>query len=143
MRNLTLTILCVGLMLVLALITGLVTAEPKPIKSLGPKASDNQHFVVSLAPRDKLLLGQYHAWTVELSDAGGKAVDNARIAISGGMAAHGHGLPSQPQVTKYLGDGRYQIEGLLFNMAGDWHLQLAIATPQFTDRVRFDFSVAF
>jgi len=63
--------------------------------------------------------------------------------ISGGMDAHGHGLPTSPFVTSYLGQGKYLIEGLLFNMSGEWNLQFAIKSPKFSDRARLDFTLGF
>jgi hypothetical protein len=41
----------------------------------------------------------------------GEPVENATIAVDGDMPEHGHGLPTCPQVTKYLGNGDYLVEG--------------------------------
>jgi len=57
------------------------------------------------------------------------------------MPAHGHGLPTQPQVTEHLGDGRYQLDGLMFNMAGQWQLIFGINTREHADRVVFDLTI--
>jgi len=46
-------------------------------------------------------------------------------------------------MTRYLGNGDYLVEGVLFNMAGKWTLQFLVQTPQQTDRVRFEFDVSF
>ena len=56
---------------------------------------------------------------------------------------HGHGLPTQPQVTRYLGEGRYLIEGMKLNMAGDWILLFGIETPTLRDQARLEFNVDF
>ena len=115
-----------------------VSPEKHTTQSLG------QLFKIVIYPKDgKKIIGQYHDWVIHIEDAKGKTVDNARMAISGGMVTHGHGLPSKPQVTSYLGKGNYLIEGVLFNMAGDWTLQFVIWTPTHRDRARFDFGVAF
>ena len=59
------------------------------------------------------------------------------------MAAHGHGLPSQPLVTQYLGEGKYLIEGILFNMAGAWTLVIAIKNDNMIDTAQFDMTLDF
>ncbi len=107
-------------------------------------SSVNQHFNIVIYPKNgQPLIGQYHQWVVQVNDAKNIPLENARIGIGGGMENHGHGLPSKPQVTHYLGDGKYLIEGLLFNMSGRWSLLFAIQTAQASDQVRVDFDVEF
>ena len=81
---------------------------------------------------------QMHVWTVTLQTAAGALVTEANIAINGGMPQHGHGLPTAPQVTKNLGDGRYQIEGVKFNMRGWWTFELAVDGANGADVVTFN-----
>lgn len=81
---------------------------------------------------------QMHVWTVTLQTAAGAPVTEANIAIDGGMPQHGHGLPTAPQVTKELGDGRYQIEGVKFNMRGWWTFELAVDGADGADVVTFN-----
>lgn len=88
-------------------------------------------------------IGQYHNWVITINDDSGKPVENAKISIDGGMMGHGHGLPSQPVVTKHLKNGDYSIEGMLFNMSGEWTLNFYIQTPTQKDRVRFDIEISF
>jgi hypothetical protein len=86
-------------------------------------------------------IGPIHEWIVVVRDVEGRPVHPARIAIDGGMPDHGHGLPTRPEVTEHLGDGRYRIEGVRFNMAGAWVWRLVVETPRGTDRVTFDLDV--
>ncbi|MFK7794196.1 MAG: FixH family protein [Gammaproteobacteria bacterium] len=88
-------------------------------------------------------IGQFHNWIITINDESGKPVENAKISIDGGMMGHGHGLPSQPVVTRYLLNGDYSIEGVLFNMSGEWTLNFYIQTPTLKDRVRFDIDISF
>ncbi len=83
-------------------------------------------------------VGSMHAWTVTVRTPTGAPVTAARIGINGGMPQHGHGLPTAPQVTKDLGDGRYLIEGMKFNMRGWWTLDLAIDGLKGPDTVTFN-----
>lgn len=50
----------------------------------------------------------------------------------------GHGLPTQPQVTKELEDGTYLLEGMKFSMTGWWEIKLTIETAAGIDRVTFN-----
>ena len=66
------------------------------------------------------------------------AIEEAEISIDGGMPQHGHGLPTRPRVTRNLGDGIYEIEGVRFNMGGWWEFKLAIAGSRGADTVTFN-----
>lgn len=104
----------------------------------------NNQFKVTVFPESgKTEIGSYHNWIIQVQGPEGKAVENARMSVGGGMEDHGHGLPSKPQVTNYLGQGKYLIEGMQFNMSGRWTLLFVIQTPNQMDRVRFDFDLAF
>jgi hypothetical protein len=106
--------------------------------------SENEVFNVSLQPeQQRYQIGQYHNWIITIKDSADRSIDNAAINIAGGMIGHGHGLPSQPIVTKHLKNGNYLIEGLLFNMSGEWTLDFYIQTPTLSDRVRFNVNFTF
>ncbi|MFK8016172.1 MAG: FixH family protein [Gammaproteobacteria bacterium] len=88
-------------------------------------------------------IGAFHEWRVTVTDMQGAGVFPATIALTGGMPAHGHGLPTQPQVTDHLGDGQYRIEGMRFNMAGAWVLDFVVVGPAGRDSASFDLELAF
>lgn len=71
-------------------------------------------------------LNQMHSWVITLHTPAGDPVENANIQVEGGMPLHDHGLATRPQVTDYLGDGQYLIEGLRFHMPGEWLLEIQI-----------------
>jgi hypothetical protein len=83
-------------------------------------------------------INKMHAWEVRVTLPSGQPVDGARIAVDGGMPQHGHGLPTQPKVTRALGDGRYLVEGVKFSMPGWWELKLKIDGAQGRDEVTFN-----
>lgn len=94
--------------------------------------------VATLEPRSgKLEIGAFQEWVLSLRSTDDVPVDQARIMIGGGMPEHGHGLPTSPAVTDFLGDGRYLIEGLKFSMAGRWIVAFAVDTPSGSDRLAF------
>ncbi len=94
-------------------------------------------YQLTISPRaGRYVLGQYHDWIVHIENKNQQIITDAHLSIDGGMVAHGHGLPSQPQVTRYLGNGDYLIEGMLFNMAGSWTLLIKIDTSIGTDQAQ-------
>jgi hypothetical protein len=96
-------------------------------------------FVATLAPTDAAVRqGQMQSWTLTLKTPSGLPVENAAIDISGGMPQHNHGLPTSPQVTDYLGQGRYRIDGVKFTMSGWWQLRLSISSAAGSDTVVFN-----
>ena len=105
---------------------------------LGPRVSAAGHYVASLEPAKPLRPRQMQRVRVVVRDADGRAIDEAQISIDGGMPQHGHGLPTRPRVTRNLGDGMYEIEGVRFNMGGWWEFKLAIAGSRGADTVTFN-----
>lgn len=96
-------------------------------------------YKAAIAPQaNPVAVGAMHAWTVTVRTPAGAPVKVAKIGINGGMPQHGHGLPTAPQVTRDLGEGRYLIEGMKFNMRGWWTLDLAIDGPKGSDTVTFN-----
>lgn len=83
-------------------------------------------------------VGRMQVWTVKLQTAAGAPVTRAGFAIGGGMPQHGHGLPTAPQVTRNLGGGRYQIEGVKFNMRGWWTFEVTVDGADGLDVVIFN-----
>lgn len=75
-----------------------------------------------------------------LTDAQNVPVTGAQIRLSGGMRAHGHGLPTRPLVQE-LEVGRYIVKGLKFSMPGAWELQFDIELDEYVDHVRLDFII--
>jgi hypothetical protein len=78
---------------------------------------------------------------VAITDAAGVPVDDATIQVDGGMPRHGHGLPTRPRVTRALGNGLYEIEGVRFNMGGWWEFRLVIDAASRSDVVTFNLAL--
>jgi hypothetical protein len=104
----------------------------------GPRSSAESRYVATLEPAKPLRPRQMQTVRVTVRDAEGRAIDEAQISVDGGMPQHGHGLPTRPRVTRNLGDGIYEIEGVRFNMGGWWEFKLAIAGPRGADTVTFN-----
>jgi hypothetical protein len=105
---------------------------------IGPRTSATHQFTATLQPDQPLRPRRLQTVRVAITDAAGHPVDDATIQVDGGMPQHGHGLPTRPRVTRALGDGLYEIEGVRFNMGGWWEFTLAIAAPAGADVVTFN-----
>lgn len=117
------------------------TGAKRPASSefgLGPRASVAGRYVAMLEPARPLRPRQMQTVRIVVRDADGRGIDEAQISVDGGMPQHGHGLPTRPRVTRNLGDGVYEIEGVRFNMGGWWEFKLAIAGSRGTDSVTFN-----
>ena len=103
------------------------------------RLSENGLFRVSYASSQNIVpVNQIHQWTLHVETADGQLVENATISVDGDMPEHGHGLPTRPQVTEYLGNGDYRVEGVKFQMGGWWVMDFTITSDNHTDAVHFN-----
>lgn len=116
-----------------------------PDKLMWQQTSEQGIFDVTLDSNagDVVAINEFLEWVLIIKDADGEPVTPVRVAVSGGMPMHGHGLPSQPQVSEYLGDGKYLIKGLKFSMNGRWELAFDIQSKEQADKVVFDFKIDY
>lgn len=131
-----------GLILVSAIVMGVMMSMnpiPTDLDTSTTRSSDNGLFNVSYTPASGAVpVNQMHQWTLHVETADGQPVENATITIDGDMPQHGHGLPTSPQVTEYLGNGDYLVEGLKFQMGGWWVMDFVINAQGQSDTVRFN-----
>ena len=117
---------------------GISKADEQAVKQTWTKKSSTGIIEGTIYPQEKkYILNDFHNWVIELVDDKGKAIVNAQITIGGGMQGHGHGLPTQPIVTRQLREGMYLIEGVLFNMAGDWTLLFNVDSASGLDQIQY------
>jgi len=83
-------------------------------------------------------VNELHTWKLHVETADGKPVDDAAISIFGDMPQHGHGMPTQPQITEQLGNGDYLVEGMKFQMGGWWKIDFTIEANGQSDQVSFN-----
>ncbi len=118
-----------------------VTRPPVTEFGTGPRASASRQFTATLQSEQPLRPRRMQTVRVAIVGADGKPVDDATIRIDGGMPQHGHGLPTRPRVTRALGNGLYEIEGVRFNMGGWWEFTLAINAASGADVVTFNLAL--
>jgi YtkA-like len=118
-------------------------AKPPAITEfgLGPRVSANGLYKATLEPSRELRPRQMQTVRVAIVDEAGRAVEGATLTIDGGMPQHGHGLPTRPRMTRAIGDGTYEVEGVRFNMGGWWEFKVTIASERGNDTVTFNLSL--
>ena len=87
---------------------------------------------------DLIELNTLHSWVVTIQSIDGEAVEDAQISVSGEMPQHGHGMPTAPAMTEYLGDGQYKIDGMRFQMPGWWTVNVSIEVDGEVDEQQFN-----
>jgi hypothetical protein len=113
-------------------------APPADLDLARSKATANGLYTIVIEPEvEPLQQGPLHAWIVTVKTADGQPVMNARLGVDGGMPQHGHGLPTRPEASD-IGDGRYRVEGVRFNMGGWWVFKLAVEGPAGRDEAEFN-----
>lgn len=143
-RRAILITLVVGVLLAAAAFVAfrMMMTPPEGLDLARSKASAKGLYVVAIAPEaEPLTQGPLHSWILTLKTPDGAAVEGAAIAVGGGMPQHGHGLPTQPQATASLGEGRYRIEGVRFNMGGWWEFKFDIKAAAGDDSVVFNLTL--
>jgi hypothetical protein len=106
------------------------------------RSSDEGLFQVSWSSDPvNVPLNQIHTWTLHVETPDGQPVENASILVEGGMPQHGHGLPTNPQVTEYLGNGDYLVEGMRFQMTGFWEVKFVINSGEQSDSITFNLNI--
>lgn len=119
-------------------LTGCMTAPKELDVSLEKQSAAGVYRVALSPPAQMPPINQMHSWKVKLATPDGIPVHGARFTVDGGMPQHGHGLPTQPRVTRELADGTYQLDGMKFSMTGWWEVKIAIDGPQGADKVTFN-----
>ncbi len=121
------------------MMTSMNNAVPANLDYSTTRVSDKNIFRVSyLSSEDVVPVNQMHQWTLHVETVDGRPVENATITVDGDMPQHGHGLPTSPRVTKYLGNGDYLIDGMKFQMGGWWLMDFTITANTQIDVVHFN-----
>ena len=76
----------------------------------------------------------------ELADADGAAVIGATIVAEESMPSMGHGGGGTPSVSE-VGDGVYDVDGVVFSMAGFWEVTLDISSDGVSDTITLQYDV--
>lgn len=122
-------------------LAGCMTQAKELDLSLDRTSAGAIYHVTLLPPERAPAINQLHSWKVKLENQSGAPVTGARFVVDGGMPQHGHGLPTQPRITREIQAGTYQLDGMKFSMTGWWEVKLGIDSPLGSDKVTFNMMV--
>jgi hypothetical protein len=126
---------------IMTLLHGNIKPPAESEFGLGPRVSSGGLYQASIEPGEPLRTRRMQTVKLLVRTAEQAPVEGASIAVDGGMPQHGHGLPTKPRVTRALGDGTYEVEGLKFNMGGWWVVKFRIDSAAGTDSVTFNLAL--
>lgn len=98
--------------------------------------TDKKYFSVKFTCQQQPAAGDFQVCHIMLK-RGVDVVIDAKIAVDGGMTAHGHGLPTAPKLSATDIPGHYKIDGLKFSMPGEWVIGFKVLSGQLSDQVVF------
>ena len=87
-------------------------------------------------------IAEIHSWSVRLTTRDGEAFVPLRLGLSGRMPGHGHGMQTEPRVTRQREDGAFVVEGMKFHMGGEWKLIVGVDGPVGMDTATFALKIA-
>ena len=103
------------------------------------KESRNGRFKASYtSDSDPIPVNKLHTWILNLSTPDGDPITGAKIALLGDMPEHGHGFPTEPEMSAGIENGQYLVEGLKFSMPGWWVVTFHVMIDGEMDRVAFN-----
>ena len=124
----------------IALLFGLGCGSAEPQAGLFPLEAQSRdgRFQVRLWPETQPIpIGEFHTWRIEVRDPEGALIAPYEVTLEGGMPQHGHGLPTRPEARRVPGEDAILVEGVQFNMPGDWTLHVAVVAAAGGDLATF------
>ncbi len=115
---------------------------PKDLDTSTMKVTANNAFnVMYKSTSGHIRINRIHSWELTIKDADGQPVNDAMVTVVGDMPEHGHGLPTQPEVTKIGTGGLYRVDGMKFTMPGWWVVTVSVMVNGVHDSVSFNLNI--
>jgi hypothetical protein len=115
---------------------------PKDLDTSTMKVTTNNAFnVMYKSTSGHIRINRIHSWELTIKDADGQPVNDAMVTVVGDMPEHGHGLPTQPEITKVGTGGLYRVDGMKFTMPGWWVVTVSVMVNGVHDSVSFNLNI--
>ena len=115
---------------------------PKDLDTSTMKVTANNTFnVMYKSTSGHIRINRIHSWELTIKDADGQPVNDAMVTVVGDMPEHGHGLPTQPEITKIGTGGLYRVDGMKFTMPGWWVVTVSVMVNGVHDSVSFNLNI--
>ncbi len=103
--------------------------------------ASNAFTVMYKSTSGHIRINRIHSWELTIKDADGQPVNDAMVTVVGDMPEHGHGLPTQPEITKIGTGGLYRVDGMKFTMPGWWVVTVSVMVNGVHDSVSFNLNI--
>lgn len=106
------------------------------------RAQRSENFRVNYVPEpDPIPLNKHFRLRLQVQQADGQMLNSEtaqqlKLQVDAQMPEHNHGMNVQPEIQR-LGNGQYEVRGLLFHMAGYWEIQLRLNAGQKSEEILF------
>lgn len=102
---------------------------------------DGEHYRAMIETQNAIAVSQPFSAVVTVCGDGAEQVE---LQFDASMPAHGHGMNYTPEITR-LQDGegwsRYQVDGLVLHMPGEWQWAVALSSDDRKEVLQLDFTV--
>jgi hypothetical protein len=104
------------------------SVEPEPASAQLISNAGTYRITHELADPQRIPLNTPFTFTVQVSPP-----EQVALQVDAAMPEHHHGMIRMPRVTP-LGDGAFQVDGMLLHMAGRWELYFDVTHKGVTER---------
>ncbi|MEM6767418.1 MAG: hypothetical protein AAF824_08185 [Bacteroidota bacterium] len=119
-------------------ICGLTPIEGTNTASLNQAGKFKGKFFFQL---EKAPLKEKHTWLLYLEDEEGNILEGATIQGMGINMDAGRGFPTPPLIQRYVGNGHYAVENMLFPVGGTWTMRFQVIWGDHADVLSFDVNI--
>jgi cytochrome c peroxidase len=117
------------------------TPAPAAAEPAGQPSANGRYFVVLRPAKLPVPINEWTDFAIEVRRRDGAPLELTELALDGGMPAHGHGLPTAPNVLRTERAGEFRATGVRFNMGGRWELRVLLIDGQGSDVATFAFDL--
>ncbi len=104
------------------------------------RKTNRENFTVTIQPTGGRIVRNEHFSLEVVIEPGPGAGTPTSIVVDADMPSHRHGMNTQPE-TIHEGGQRYRTNGMLFHMAGEWSISVAITAGSGEERALFPVSI--
>lgn len=122
----------------LALLAVAVSPGVEGVEGSGSRKvnTNGRGYVVTVSSPSRLKIGQLQTLIVEISPYVGVASPVNLIDFDARMETHNHGMNVKPAITR-LGPNKFQVNGVLLHMPGEWTLFFDVQGETVTERAQY------
>ena len=138
-NRMRLRIVCLAVLALLAGVTPALADCPLDLGRGTGWVVFSDHYMIAFRPEPmRIELGQPFALLFNVCTKNDKPAE--LVAVDAQMPEHKHGMNYRPTIVS-MGDGRYRVEGMVFDMSGPWELGLDVRAGEESERLTHEIIV--